>query len=117
VVELTRVRRSAEDYQAPACLSLLKEYQIGMMNSYLQALMALLSALQVQVNPLPGMTQEQYDQAYNAAVSQYYALAGQHLENAAGLKTKYELEKSRLLGVTPVPTPTTIIIAPQTPTP
>jgi hypothetical protein len=110
ITDLSRVRRSAEDFQVPACLLLLKEYQVGEMNAYIEAMLTLVAALTVQVNPLPGMTQQEYDQAMNEAVSQYYALANQHLQNAAGLENKYAIEKARLLGVTLVPTPTTVVI-------
>ncbi len=116
--ELQRVRREAEDYDVPACLIVLKEYQIDSMNAYIEALMALIAALQVNVEPVAGMTQQQYDQAVSDALSPYYALANQRINDASSLTNKYIVEKARLLGVTLVPTPTAPpVIGTDTPTP
>jgi hypothetical protein len=106
VTDLQRVRREAEDYPTPVCLQLLKEYQIGSMNSSIEALKTLITASQVSVQPVPSMTQEQYDQAVNDTLTQYYALANQHIAEASNLENKYIIEKARLLGVTLPPTVT-----------
>ncbi|MFN8410890.1 MAG: hypothetical protein U0Z26_00745 [Anaerolineales bacterium] len=115
--DLQRVRREAEDYSAPSCLSTLKGLQINYMNAYIEALMTLIAALQVKVDPLPNMTQAQYDQAMNDALSPYYSRASQLVTEAAALQNKYVIEKARLLGVTLAPTPTSVLPVQITATP
>lgn len=117
ITDLQRVRREAEDYVVPACMGTLKQYQIASMNAYIEALKALIGALQVNVQPSPGMTQEQYDLAVQQELAKYYVLANQRIAEASSLTDKYIVEKARLLGVTLVPTTTAAAPAEMTATP
>lgn len=85
VPELQRVQRAAEDLEVPACLYRLKELQISHMSLVVQTLLAFMSSSDANM--------------VNAGIAQ-----------ARDIRTQYDIEIARLLGVTlvsstPVPTP------------
>jgi uncharacterized protein YgiM (DUF1202 family) len=92
ILELQRLRRSALDYEAPACLKVLQEHQIKYMTSVVGTLMSFMS----------GGKAEDINQQLNAT---------------RGTRINYDAELARLMGVeyhTPTPFPTLApTIAPQ----
>jgi hypothetical protein len=91
IAELQKIRRDAEDQQAPPCLTNLKTYQISHMNSVINTLIAFMGGSDQQ------------------AVDQGIALARQQHD-------LYTLELARLLGITVVPA-TVVPAVTITPTP
>lgn len=85
VPELQRVQRAAEDLEVPACLERLKELQVNHMSMVVQTLLAFMSSSDTNL--------------VNSGIAQ-----------AREIRTQYDTEMARLLGVTlvastPVPTP------------
>ena len=86
VSELQRIRREAEDYDAPACLMPLKELQLVQMNTVIQTMLAFMGG------------------ADKDKVNQGLSLARQ-------LHNQYMLEMSNLLGTIVVAIPTSTLLA------
>jgi hypothetical protein len=106
ISELQRIRREAEDYVIPPCLTKLKEYQLGFMYSSIDAFMMMYSnfanvAMQDLSNP-----------NYKPVID----LVNQRLAQANDYRNKYQIEGARLLGIT-LPAPTATVIPSETPTP
>jgi len=109
IVELQRIRRTAEDLALPDCLATLKEYQLGRMNSAIDATLVLYSAFSGD----PNKTLTEQD------VANAVTLVNQHMNATMDFENKYNIEKARLLGVTlPPPTATsTPAVTPSAVTP
>jgi hypothetical protein len=90
VSQLQEIRRAAEDYAVPSCMSKAKEYQLAYMNTFIDTLLALYSSL----------TSKLTDQDVNL-INQGMGLAIQYHD-------QYMIETARLLGVT-LPAPPTAI--------
>ena len=81
IADLQRIRRVAEDQRAPACLAMLKQYQLAHMNTVINTLLGFLS----------GSDQEKLNQSIALARQQH---------------DQYTLELATLLGLTIVAPPT-----------
>jgi hypothetical protein len=107
ITELQRIRREAEDYVIPPCLTKLKEYQLGFMYSTIDAFMIMYSTF-AGVPLQAMMTPENFRPAIT--------LVNQRLAQAIDYQNKYQIEKASLLGVTLQP-PTATAIPSETPVP
>ncbi len=108
ITELQRIRRNAEDYEIPGCLTKLKEYQISFMNVAINATIVLYSNF--SGDPSKTLTQDQINEAIN--------LVNQNMNQASQLSVQYTAEMGRLLGVTLTPSPAPASTeAASTPTP
>ncbi len=92
IAQLQAIRRAAQDYDVPSCLDTLKGYQLGFMNSAIDACLTLYSSFAgAQATMTPELIQSRI-----LAVKQ-------SLAQAVDYNNKYTGEMGRLLGL---PTPT-----------
>ena len=96
ITDMQRIRRNAQDYNAPSCLDTLKQDQLGFMNAAIDASLALFSTF--GGNASNSLTQDQMQQVVLAV--------NQRLNDARQYSSQYTLEMARLLGVTLTPSPT-----------
>jgi hypothetical protein len=107
IADLQRIRRDAEDEQAPPCLAKLKEYEVQHMNLVINTLIAFISIN----DPLAVDCVDVVENTQEAEICQSIASARQQHD-------QYVLELARILElpiVTPAPAPT--IAASETATP
>lgn len=95
ISELQRIRRSAEDFEIPICLTRLKQVQLGFMNSAIEATINLFSNF--SGDPNKPITQEQVDTAV--------AMINQNMQAAQEYSVMYTVEMGQLLGITLTPSP------------
>ena len=95
VSEMQAIRRSAEDFVIPSCLSTLKDYQLGFMNTAINVSLLLYSSF--SGDPNQTLTQEQV----NSVVTQ----VNQLMTEATDYSNKYTIEMASLLGITLTPSP------------
>ncbi len=107
ITELQRIRRAAEDFVIPDCLTELKNLQLGFMNSAIDATLTLYSNF--SGDPNQTLTEEQV----NLAV----VSINQSMASAQDYGFQYTVEMGRLLGVTLTPSPTMPPSETSTPTP
>jgi hypothetical protein len=98
ISELQKIRRRAQDYFVPPCLSALKKYQINFMNTAIDVSLLLYSSFPGEPND--SLTQEQVDTIV-AQVNQLMIELSDHGQ-------QYAIEMARLLGVTVTPSPPTL---------
>jgi len=104
VQDLQRVKRSAEDQSAPSCLADLKKYQLAYMNSKIEVFGTALAFLNTY-----GPSSENQD-ALNSLLQPLQ-------EKSSFIAIQYGNEYARLLGFTPMPTPTAALDGTPTPSP
>ncbi|RPI92606.1 MAG: hypothetical protein EHM40_02255 [Chloroflexi bacterium] len=97
IPDMQKIRRRAEDFAVPPCLTTLKEHQLGFMNTAIDVSLLLYSSF--SGDPNQTLTQEQV----NGVVAQ----VNQLMTQASDYARQYQTEMARLLGVTLTPSPST----------
>ena len=106
IADLQRIRREAEDEPVPACLTILRQYQVNHMNWVINFLIAFMRTS----DPFAiGNCTNVESNTEAEVICQNIALAGQQLD-------QYLLELARILGKTPVPAGA-VRVPSETPTP
>ncbi|RPJ27308.1 MAG: hypothetical protein EHM33_08540 [Chloroflexi bacterium] len=98
IIKMQEIRRHAEDFMVPACLSTLKEYQLGFMNTAIEASLLLYSSF--SGDPNQSLTQAQ--------VNDIVAQVNQRMAETSEYGNKYTAEMGNLLGVTLTAPPPTL---------
>ncbi len=93
ISKLQQLRRSAEDFKVPGCLSTLKEHQLGFMNTAIATSLLLYSSFAGEATQT--MTKDQ--------MSKIVLQVNQYMRQASDYGNKYTIEMARLLGITLTP--------------
>lgn len=94
ISQMQEIRRKAEDFKVPACLNTIKGYQVGFMNSAINATLLTFSSFAGDKN----LTKEQATAAFTQI--------NQQMMQANEFGNRYTSEMARLMGITlPAPSP------------
>ncbi len=96
ISKMQEIRRKAEIFAIPGCLSVLQEYQLGFMNTAIATSLLLYSSF--PDNTTPTVTKEQ--------IQKIVIQVNQNMAQANDYGNKYTAEMARLLGITLTPSST-----------